>query len=111
MVIQLLLATLLIKFQAVKVFEILFNDHGIALCPFLNILLSFQEVTTGKGGIREVYLFGIHLIYKKGPLCIQRLVGLLNPCSDLSDAVAGKEKENSEEYESVHSRSCMAQLI
>lgn len=111
MVIQHLLATLLIKFQAVKVFEILFNDHGIALCPFLNILLSFQEVTPGKGGIREVYLFGIHLIYKKGLLCIQSLVGLLNPCSDLPDAAAGNEKKNSEEYESVHSGGCMAQLI
>jgi hypothetical protein len=38
-------------------------------------------------------------------------VGLLNPCSDVPDAVAGKEKENSEEYESLHNRSCMAQLI
>jgi hypothetical protein len=110
MMVGLLSLTLLSKFQVVEIIEVFFYDHGVALDPLFGIAFPFQIIAPGICGIGEIHLFCIHMIYKQGLLCIQGLVGFLDPGRDLPDAVAGKEQKNSRNNKTMHSCGCMAQL-
>jgi hypothetical protein len=103
MVIQFLPVTMLIKLQVVEIFEVVFNDHGVALYPFFCIAFPLQVITPRIRGIDEIYPIGFHLVNKQSLLCIKRLVRFLNPGCDLPDTVAGNKQHYSREYETMHS--------
>jgi len=76
------------KPETIKIIQVIIYDHGVAGFPFHGILLSFQHITMGMGGIREPHLVIPYSIHQQGFLLIQGIVRSFNFIGDLTDRCA-----------------------